>query len=269
MELSIVSYNVRGLSTQESKTHLWTFLRDTHFNICFLQEHKVCNHIKLHWLGKSIWQEGHFYFIAVQDEVHATQSDAVSAGHWGLIIGVAPTLQQFITHPHSLTCGRALFVHLDGLVNGKVNGPISLLNIYSSHTTVECIQLWHTILDIIDHSWTSWIMASDWNFSEATSDQVGGTPKDLSIEEVKVWATFKSTLGISDIYYPHRDLLTYTWDNHHLFSHCQHTYPHSQTTRPILLGKWNYTRFPTSSPPYSWFSSVLRSPPNQVDPSSR
>lgn len=102
-------------------------------------------------------------------------------------------------------------MHLDGLTNG----PIGLLNIYGPHTAAEHIQLWHSILETIDHA-RSWIVARDWNFSESAFDQIGGTQEDLSGEEAEVWVTFKSPLRISDIYRPHPDLLTYTWDNHRI-----------------------------------------------------
>lgn len=51
---------------------------------------------------------------------------------------------------------------------------------------------------------------------EATSNQVGGVPKDLAREEAKVWAIFKTSLGLFDVYHPCLDQLTYTWDNHHI-----------------------------------------------------
>lgn len=62
MELNIVSYNVRGLSTKSSKIHLRTFLHVQHFNVCFLHEHKR-RQAELPLLGKNVWK-GHFFTTA-------------------------------------------------------------------------------------------------------------------------------------------------------------------------------------------------------------
>lgn len=64
----------------------------------------------------------------------------------GLAIGISPALHTFVTHSHASPCGRALFVHLDGLPIG----PIGLLDVYGPHTIVERIQLWKTILLSVD-----------------------------------------------------------------------------------------------------------------------
>lgn len=58
----------------------------------------------------------------------------------------------------------------------------------------------------------------DWNFSEATSNQIGGTPKDLFDDKATTWFALKSTLGIFDIFQPCPDLLNCTWDNHWISS---------------------------------------------------
>lgn len=69
VELATVSYTVRGLTSRTLNVFLRAFLHETHFNVCFLQEHKVCQH-ELPLLGESIWKDGHFLFTVAQDEIH-------------------------------------------------------------------------------------------------------------------------------------------------------------------------------------------------------
>lgn len=177
MELAIISYNVCGLMARLSKTRLRTFLKDSYFDICFLQEHKLCQ-AELPLLGKSIWKEGFFYRVVAEDGVHAACNNSIATRKGGLAIGVSAALNTFVTHSHSTPCGRAQFVHLDGLPIG----PMGVLNVYGPHTYVERSQLWHTILLSIDDS-RPWILGGDWNFAEHANDQIGGLPKDLSGDE--------------------------------------------------------------------------------------
>lgn len=88
-------------------------------------------------------------------------------------------------------------MHLDGLPNG----PLGLLNVYGPNNLAECIKLWRTILQTINHS-RPWLLEGDWNFGEKASNQIGGVLEDLAGEELIVWDTLKATLGLSDVYHP-------------------------------------------------------------------
>lgn len=87
------------------------------------------------------------------DGLHASRNDFVLAGKGGLAIGLAPELNALVTLMSSTPCGQALLVHLDRLSRG----PVGLLNVYGPNTALERIDLWHSILSIIDLS-RPWIV---------------------------------------------------------------------------------------------------------------
>lgn len=194
------------------------------FNVCFLQEHKLRQN-DLPLLGRNIWREGHFYTMLTQDRLHAAHNNAVPTRKGGLAIGLSTKINALVSRSYLTPCGWALFVHWDDLLNG----PMSLLNIYRPNNSIDQIELWRSILQVIDHSYP-WLFGGDWNFAEKASGQIGGVLKHLVGEELIVWDTLKDILGLSNIYHPCLDLLSYTWDNHRL--------PMASSHVPIKILKW-------------------------------
>lgn len=114
MELGIISYIFWGLIVKSSKMRLQIFLKDSNFDICFLQEHML-HQAKLPFLGKSIWKDGVFYNVVAEDGVHVAHNIIIIVGKGSLVISVSSTLNTFVTHSHAtfvihshaISCGRA------------------------------------------------------------------------------------------------------------------------------------------------------------------
>jgi hypothetical protein len=147
MDLQVVSFNVRGLSTARAQTQPNSYLRMLHFNVLFLQEHKLRSS-DWQFIGKRIWSGGEFYVSAAANGLHAARNDAVTSGRGGLAIAVAHQLQPFVTNHFVSPCGWAIYLHLDGLPFGS----LGLLNIHGPNEEADRAALWFSLAHLVDPS---------------------------------------------------------------------------------------------------------------------
>jgi hypothetical protein len=104
MDLSIVSFNVRGLTLSRAQTRLQQYLSSLSFNILFIQEHKL-GQSDWTFLGKRIWRGGHFFVAPAEDGLNALRNDTVPSGRGGLATAVANQFLPFITFDQTSPCG--------------------------------------------------------------------------------------------------------------------------------------------------------------------
>lgn len=146
-----------------------------------------------------------------EDGAHVARNNVIVAGEGGLTIGISPAFNNFVSHSHPMPCGRAFFIHLDGLPIS----PVRLLNVYGPHSLTERTQLWKTILLSINDS-KPWIFARDWHFAKSTLDQIGGSPENLKGDEASFWNALKLALELSNFYQASPRILRYTWDKYRI-----------------------------------------------------
>jgi exonuclease III len=70
MDLRVVSFNVRGLSTLSAERKLRVFLNSLQFNVLFLQETKL-REDDWDFIGCRIWRDGVFFIAPAAPGAHA------------------------------------------------------------------------------------------------------------------------------------------------------------------------------------------------------
>ena len=209
MDLTFLSFNIRGISSLVAQMQLCIYLLSLHFSILFLQEHKIWQE-DWSFLGKRIWLGGSFFVAPAHDGTHADCNQSVPAGRGGLAIAVSLALLPFVLSHLILPCGGAILLHVEGLSMG----PLSLLNLYGPNNSSTCTIFWQSLSVLTDPSWP-WVIGGDFNMTTHAIHQLGGNSWDFSGQEAVSWDAFALYLALRDCQLALPLANQYSWDNRH------------------------------------------------------
>ncbi|KAL3692352.1 hypothetical protein R1sor_006003 [Riccia sorocarpa] len=212
MKILIATYNVRGLCARTARTKLKNFITDTKpsLHILAVQEHKLRQANIDFWLP-TLWPQATTFHVPAADGLHAEHNPSVIGGKGGVILLINPSIAPFITNHGILPMDRGIWIHLDTPLGDKLGAAA----IYAPHTAIERAQLWSHMENTLDAA-RNWLITGDFNMITNASDQVGGTPKTITGEELTHWTSFTQSLDIRDTFKRTEGALRFTWDNRRL-----------------------------------------------------
>ncbi|KAL3676620.1 hypothetical protein R1sor_026568 [Riccia sorocarpa] len=132
----------------------------------------------------------------------------VNGGKGGIIVAVSPSLSSLVTGHGTLPLNAGLWLHIDLLDGTK----LGFLAVYAPHSAAERTQVWANFESSLDGS-RNWIMAGDFNMISDSRDQLGGTPRPITGEELHQWNSFCETFDLSDTFQRTQGAIKFTWDN--------------------------------------------------------
>jgi exonuclease III len=208
MDLSILLFNFRGITTLTAQRKLRRFLKTVRFDILFLQETKL-HDADWAFIVRRLWRDGVFVVAPAAPGAHPERNSAMVSRLGGLATAVRLlTARPPVSYQHITVCGRAINLHIDGLPFG----PLGLLNIYASNKEMQRSFLWERLAHLVDAD-RPWLIGGNFNMTLLSSDHRGGSPQNLAGQEAVHWAKFLATLGLSE--YPpfSSNQVVFTWNN--------------------------------------------------------
>ncbi|KAL3697678.1 hypothetical protein R1sor_011754 [Riccia sorocarpa] len=211
MKLVIGTYNVRGLCARTAKTKLRNVISGIKpsLHILAVQEHKL-RESNIQFLSANIWPQAVIYNLPASDGVHAQRNPNVTGRKGGVLIAVGLSFAPLVSAHGTLPRDGGLWLHFE-TPEGRKMGFLAL---YAPHTSAERALLWASLVTELDSS-RNWLVAGDFNMITTAADQMGGTPKLLSGDELAHWNTFVETYDLQDTFTP-TDGIKFTWDNKRL-----------------------------------------------------
>ncbi|KAL3699302.1 hypothetical protein R1sor_017324 [Riccia sorocarpa] len=210
MKISLITYNVRGLTRRASRTRLKLALRDLQpsLDVLAIQEHKIREH-KLEFYLKNVWSQATIVARAAADGIHTLHNPQVSAGKGGVALALSARLVGLMTQEGSIE-NRVVWVHLDGLKCG----PIGIMAVYAPNTTAERTQLWKEITRKVDNT-RAWVVLGDFNMITEPRDQAGGIYTAIPETEREAWEEMTTELRLIDNFTRKVEENWFSWDNMH------------------------------------------------------
>lgn len=213
--LSVLSYNIRGLTSRERRMRTRLFIEGlrTRPDVVVLQEHKL-------WLGKTacirkeVWAAVHWICAPAMEGAHSLRNDRVEAGRDGVAIGLHLDLHPFLVSEGSVPCQRAVWACL----NHPTWGKLGFVGLYGPNDPAGRIALWSELSATLDLSYR-WLFLGDFNMIELAADHVGGDGQVIRGREARAWANLVRTFNLIDTYVFQPGHLRFSWDNQRLHRH--------------------------------------------------
>lgn len=177
-----VSYNLRGLATQEQRNRMKLFISGlpTSPALFYGQEHKLRRN-NIQWLH-SLWPSAEFIIAPTKDGTNARRNNRVPIGCGGAFLVVGPQLKDFIMAKGVLASERAAWAHLDHPNLGR----LGVISIYAPNKSKLRKALWNELAETLDSSHT-WVVAGDFNMVKNAPDRRGGSGRILDGAEKRAW----------------------------------------------------------------------------------